>query len=127
MTNVNPVIAPSSSPGEAGNAENVKIDVLQDRPKVLGVLQQTPKVLYTPTSLEVDSTITFKGNNIAASADGVSVSANLPIISVTSQSDVSTVEEHIDVVTSPDLCINIDDSIYKQDCTSLCDSEIEND
>ena len=32
-TNVNPVTAPSSSRGEAGNAGNVKMDILRDPPK----------------------------------------------------------------------------------------------
>ena len=34
-TNVNPVTAPISSRGEAGNAGNVKMDVLRETPKVL--------------------------------------------------------------------------------------------
>jgi len=36
-------------------------------------------------------------------------------------------EEHIDVVTSTDPCINTDDSIDMQDGTSLCDSETKTD
>ena len=38
-----------------------------------------------------------------------------------------TMEEHIDVVTSTDPCINTDDGIDMQDGTSLCDSETKTD
>ena len=97
-TNVNPVTAHSPSRGEAGN---VKMDVLRE----------TPKVLYTFTPLEVDNTVTVEGSDIATSADGFSVSSTPPNISVTSPGGVPIMEEHIDVVTSTDLCINTDDSI----------------
>ena len=101
-TNVKPVTAPISSRGEAGNAGNVKMDVLRE----------TPKVLSTSTPLEVDNTVMVKGSEISAPADGVFVSSTPPIISVTSPGDVPTMEEHIDVVTSTDPCINTDDYRY---------------
>ena len=72
--------------------------------------------------MEVDTTVTVEGSEISTSADGVSVSSNPPVISVTLAGDVPTMEEHIDVVTSTDPCINTDDSIDMQDGTSLCDS-----
>ena len=77
--------------------------------------------------MEVDNTVTVEGSDIAASTDGFSVSSTPPIISVTSPGDVPTMEEHIDVVTSTDLCINTDDGIDMQDGTSLCDSETKTD
>ena len=85
--------------------------------------ERPPKVLSPSTSLEVDNTVMVEGSDMAASADGVSVSSTPPIISVTSPGDVPTMEEDIDVVTSTDPCINTDDSVDMQDGTSLCDSE----
>ena len=59
--------------------------------------------------------MTVEGSDIATSVDGVSVLSNPPIISVTSPGGVPTMEEHIDLVTSTDPCVNTDDSIDMQD------------